>query len=54
MSDFDIIDPPVTPYSSEDEIKAWIKDLEKRESTQSVNDAIEQAKDWLKWIEDDK
>lgn len=52
MSDFDIIDPPVTPYSSEAEIKAWIKDLEKRESTQSVDEAIKQAKEWLGWKND--
>ena len=54
MSDFDIIDPPITPYSSEAEIKAWITDLEKREKTQSVIESIKQAKEWLRWKNDEQ
>lgn len=44
----DIIDPPVTPYSSPEEIKAWIKELETMERTEQVKKAIAQADIWLK------
>ena len=52
MSSLDIIDPPVTPHSSVEDINAWIKELEKRESSGNVVEAIAQAKEWLEWKKD--
>jgi len=53
-TDFTIIDPPVSPHSSVEEINTWITELKNRESTDNVVEAIEQAKEWLKWKDDAK
>lgn len=42
-----IIDPPVSAYSSPKEIQAWLDELRQMETTPDVQDAIEQAQEWL-------
>jgi len=42
-----VIDAPVSPYSSEEEIGVWIKELESREQTDSVKAALSEARNWL-------
>ena len=44
-----IIDPPVTLYSSREEILAWIEDLRRMPPSSDVLQAIEQAETWLEW-----
>lgn len=43
-----IIDPPVTPYSSPDEIRGWLKELREMRRDESVIAAIREAEEWIK------
>jgi len=45
--DYILIDAPITPYSSKEEIEAWIKELQDMEQTPEVIAAIEDAKELL-------
>lgn len=45
--DFILIDSPVGPYSSADDIKAWILELENMAPSPQVDEAITEAKEWL-------
>lgn len=45
--DYILIDAPITPYSSKEEIEAWIKELKSMEQTPEVIAAIEDAKELL-------
>ena len=47
-----LIDPPVGPYSTCDEIRAWIRELEAMPRIPYVPEALEEARDWLKLAED--
>ena len=43
-----IIDPPVTPFSPEAELRAWLEALaEMPQDDSAVIDATEQARTWL-------
>jgi hypothetical protein len=42
-----IIDPPVTPYSSADEIRAWISELESMPDSEAKTDELRLARSWL-------
>ena len=43
-----IIDPPVTPFSPEAELRAWLEALsEMPQDDPAVIDATEQARTWL-------
>lgn len=42
-----IIDPPVGPYSTEREIRAWIAELERMPDLPEVRAAIEEAERWI-------
>ena len=43
-----IIDPPVTLYSSYEDIDDWISELKAMEQTPNVKVALEQALSWLR------
>lgn len=45
---FILIDPPITPYSSEKDILAWIVHLKTLPDLSEVKNAISQAKDYIK------
>lgn len=42
-----LIDPPVGPYSTEEAIKKWIRELETYPDRPEVRRAIQEAKEWL-------
>lgn len=42
-----IIDPPVSAYSSAKDIKAWLGKLQEMEQTDEVKLAINDAQEWL-------
>lgn len=42
-----IIDPPVGPYDSPDAIEAWLDELREMPAAPEVDQAIEQAQEWL-------
>jgi len=42
-----IIDPPVGPYSTVEEINGWLDELATYESHPEVDAAIKEAEDWL-------
>lgn len=43
-----LIDPPVGPYSTKDEIERWIYDLRKMDlNCQEVQLCIEEAQNWI-------
>lgn len=42
-----IIDPPVTPYSSPEAIQSWLEDLRRRPDSEAVREAIAEAERWL-------
>lgn len=44
-----MIDPPVTPYSSAQDIRDWIGDLRRNrpQNNSQVQDALERAEQWL-------
>lgn len=43
-----LIDPPVTPFSPEADIRAWLAELAKMpQDDPAVIDALEQARQWL-------
>jgi hypothetical protein len=42
-----LIDAPVGPYSTKEEIKAWIEELKAMEQVPEVLDAIAEAERWL-------
>ena len=44
---YHLIDPPVTPYSDPDDIRAWLAELEQMEETPEVQEAIDNANSWL-------
>jgi len=52
-----LIDPPVSPYSTRDEIEAWIQELEDMKlrypgdetALESIRFSIEQARTWMEW-----
>ena len=44
-----IIDPPITPFSSLEEIEIWIAYLEDMKKNKSVTDALNAANRYLKW-----
>jgi len=46
-----LIDSPITPYSQEDDIRAWINKLETHANKErpEVQEEIEIAKNHLKW-----
>ena len=43
-----LIDPPVTPHSSEEDILAWIKKLKTYPDRPEVREAISQAQEYIK------
>lgn len=43
-----LIDPPVTPFSSEKDILAWIEELKTYPDRPEVREAILQAKEYIK------
>jgi hypothetical protein len=43
-----LIDPPVTPFSPEEDILAWIDHLKTLPDLPEVRDAISQAEDYIK------
>ncbi len=43
-----LIDPPVTPHSSEKDILAWIKKLKTFPDRPEVKEAISQAQEYIK------
>lgn len=47
MSGFTLIDPPACPYSSIEELQAWLDQLTTLEPTEEVREAIVQAERWL-------
>lgn len=42
-----LIDPPVSPFSSVDELSSWLEELKKLEDTAEVREAIQQAERWI-------
>lgn len=42
-----IIDPPVTPYSSTADIEAWIAELERMSDSDAVREALDSARAML-------
>lgn len=42
-----LVDPPVGPYSSAEELSAWLEELRNYEPDDNVRQAIDQAKRWL-------
>ena len=42
-----IIDPPVSPYSSPDQLQAWLDELHQMELTPDVQYALDEAQEWL-------
>ena len=42
-----IIDPPVGPYSPPGELQVWLDELRQMERTPDVQEAINEAKEWL-------
>ena len=44
-----IIDPPITPFSSLEEIEDWIKYLKTMGKNKEVSDALNAANRYLKW-----
>ena len=44
---YTLIDPPVSAYSSDEEIRAWITKLETMPESEDRDFAMEQAKQWL-------
>lgn len=47
MSGYVLIDPPVTPYSTVLQIKAWIRTLERMEDSGERNAALQDARKLL-------
>ena len=49
MKKIELIDPPVAPFSSKEDIKAWLKELKAGEKPWSEmrKDAIEEAEEML-------
>ena len=45
---FILIDSPVTPYSSEEDILAWIEELKTYPDRPEVREAILQAQEYIK------
>lgn len=43
----EIIDPPVSPYSSVAAIEKWIDELKQRPDSAAVSAALEEAQDFL-------
>jgi len=43
-----LIDPPVTPYSSKEDIFAWLEKLKTLPDLPEVRDAVSQAQEYLK------
>jgi hypothetical protein len=47
-TDYTIIDPPVGPYSPQDEIKSWVAELRGMDQTQAdVQASLKEAEGWL-------
>ena len=46
-----LIDSPITPYSSKDDVLRWIKELEEHPNKErpEIQEEIETAKKYLKW-----
>lgn len=42
-----IIDPPVGPYSSIEELEVWLDELHEMPASDDMRHAIEQAESWL-------
>lgn len=47
-----LIDPVLGPFSSREEIEAWIAELKRMEQTTEVKQAIVEAEHWLKLQEE--
>jgi len=47
-SEYVLIDPPVVPFSSEEDILAWINELKALPDRPEVRSSIEEAKNWFK------
>lgn len=45
-----LIDPPVTPYHTADEIRSWIEELENMPKDEDADAALADARGWLKNI----
>ena len=43
-----LIDPPVSPYSTKEEILAWIEELKAMPQLSYVPESIAEAQEWLK------
>jgi hypothetical protein len=43
-----LIDPPVSPFSTHEEIEKWLAQLRSMKQTPEVKYAIKQAQTWLK------
>ena len=44
---YTLIDPPVGPYSTPDEIRRWIDELESMPWVEGLSQPLEQARNWL-------
>lgn len=49
--DFSIIDPPVTPYSDPDKIRAWIRALESMPDSEAKEHELALAPGWLSFTD---
>jgi hypothetical protein len=45
-----MVDAPVGPYSSPDEIRQWIRELESMPQIPYVPEALEEARGWLRTV----
>ena len=44
---YTLIDPPVGPYHTPEEIEAWLEELRQMPASSEAAEAIEEAKGWL-------
>lgn len=49
MTDYYLICPPVSPYSTQEEIQIWIKELEALPQTREVKSALKEAEGMLEF-----
>ena len=47
MADYTLIDTPLTPYSTREDIQQWISDLALMNETKQVRAELRQARDML-------
>lgn len=44
---YTLIDPPVTPFSTREELEAWLVELRAKPQSPQRDDAIAEAEEWL-------